>query len=358
MVNYLSRAQASLRMFPGIVLAVVALWLAGCGGNADPVIVTYLPTQTAAVEVGPVAAQTIAHAAVITTTPIPTGFKTTPTSGPSPTSPLGPTLSPAPVTLTATFAPTLARLSVAYFTTDSESVRPGDNVTLFWSVKGANRARIFRVDETGERIYRWDVEKEGKLTVSTRVADREAARFVLTAEESGATVEQALLIPLLCPEVWFFDPAPPECPAEPPQFSSQVEQSFEHGRMIWVAAQSRIYVVFEDGNTPEWAQYPDTYTEGLPEPQDDQVPPPGLERPVRGFGLVWYDNPRVRERLGWAASSEVPYEGVYQADSVEATVAVLYLRMRDGGILALDAETGEWETLAAALETNGESSSP
>jgi hypothetical protein len=341
-----SKCAARLPVVGMVIAFLVAL--AACGGNAQPVVVTIEPTETFTAGPVPTAVITVASAANVTSTPRPAGSLTTPTPGPSPTSPLAPTLSPAPATFTATFAPTLARLSIDYFTTDSESARPGDNITLFWSVRGADRARIFRLDENEERIYRWDVEAEGKITVSTRTSDREVARFLLTAEVDGATIEETLLIPLQCTELWFFDPAPAACPAEPPQFSNQVEQTFERGRMIWIESQNRIYVIFEDGNSPAWAQYPDTYSEGLSEPEDAQLPPAGLERPVRGFGLVWSDNPRVQDRLGWATTPEVPYEGMYQADAAEASVATLYLRMRDGNILALDAQATTWELLASS----------
>ena len=328
----------------GLIGAGIAL--AACGGNAQPAIVTYAPTETPAIQPSPSAALvSSAPTASPTNAAPPTRSASTATPGPSPTSPLASTSTPAPHTLTATRAPTLAGLSVEYFTTDSESAIPGDNVTLFWSVRGADRARIYRVDADGERIYRWDVAAAGKITVGTRRADRDVARFLLTAEVSGASIEQPLLIPLRCPEVWFFEPPPEACPAAPGQFSMQAEQTFQRGRMIWVETLDRIYVVFEDGRSPAWAQYPDEFGEGVPERDDTLAPPPGLEQPVRGFGLVWRSNPRVQERLGWATSPEVPYEGMYQADSPEPSVATIYLRLRDGGIIALDALEDSWKVL-------------
>jgi hypothetical protein len=345
MMRTLSSARCAWRSLLGAIgLGIV---LAGCGGNAQPSIVTFVPTETPTVQPSPTAApvSSAPTAPAASATPEPTRSPTTPTPGPSPTSLLAPTTTPAPFTLTATRAPTLAGLSVEYFTTDSEYVIPGDNVTLFWSVRGADRARIFRVDADGERLFRWDVAAAGRITVATRRADRDVARFLLTAEVSGATIEQDLLIPLRCPEVWFFDPPPDACPADSGQFSAQAEQTFEQGRMIWVQALDRIYVVFEDGVSPAWAQYPDEFEEGVPERDDSLAPPPGLEQPVRGFGLVWRSNPRVQERLGWATSPEIPYEGMYQADSVEPSVATTYLRLRDGGIVALDAFEDDWEVL-------------
>jgi hypothetical protein len=151
-----------------------------------------------------------------------------------------------------------------------------------------------------------------------------------------------------CPEGWFFDPAPDSCPGAPPQFSTEAEQTFERGRMIWVEAQDRIYVIFEDGIAPEWAQYPDDFNDGDPALDESLVAPPGLQQPVRGFGLVWRSNPRVQDRLGWAVTPEVAFEGMFQADSIEPSVATLYLRARDGGIMALNALTDGWELLPVA----------
>ena len=255
----------SCRAFrPLLALIGVGILLAACGGNAQPSIVTFVPTETPTTEPGPTAAPVsgVPTAPAASATPEPTRSPTTATPGPSPTSLLAPTTTPAPYTLTATRAPTLAGLSIEYFTTDSEYVIPGDNVTLFWSVRGADRARIYRVDADDERIFRWDVAAAGQITVATRRADRDVARFLLEAEVSGASIEQPLLIPLRCPEVWFFEPAPDACPPIRRQFSAQAEQTFERGRMIWVEALDRIYVVFEDGVSPAWAQYPDEFDEG------------------------------------------------------------------------------------------------
>ncbi len=352
------RTLAPWRRARWSLLGVIGLGivLAACGGNAQPSIVTFVPTDTPTEQPSPTAAPVsgVPTAPAPSPTPQPTRSPTTATPGPSPTSLLAPTTTPAPHTLTATLAPTLAGLSIEYFTTDSEYVIPGDNVTLFWSVRGADRARIFRVDADDERMYRWDVAAAGRITVGTRRADRDVARFLLTAEVSGANIEQALLIPLRCPEVWFFEPAPEACPADAGQYSAQAEQTFQRGRMIWVETLDRIYVVFEDGAAPAWAQYPDEFAEGMPERDDSLVPPPGLDQPVRGFGLVWRSNPRVQERLGWATSPEIPYEGMYQADSIEPSVATLYLRLRDGGIVALDSFEDDWDVLPPLTGENPE----
>jgi len=337
-----------LRAF-GFLLA--ASLLAACGGEAQPVIVTALPTETNTPAPSPTEAPV---AALPTDTPSPTRPVITRTPGTPAGFPLVPTVSPAPETLTATVAPTRFATAIEYFTTDSEFVTPGENVTLFWSVEGVDRARIFRVDETGERLSRWDVMGEGQLTVATRPQDRDVARFLLTAQIGATEIEQLLQIPLRCVDMWFFDPPPDACAAAPAEITMQAEQTFERGRMVWVEALDRVYAVFEDGLQPGWAMYPDEFNEGDPERDESLVPPPGLEQPIRGFGLVWRSNPRVQDRLGWATSPEVPFEGMMQSDSADLGLGTLYLRLRDGGILALDARTNEWDVLVAT----GDSASP
>ena len=67
-----------------------------------------------------------------------------------------------------------------------------------------------------------------------------------------------------------------------------------------------------------WAEYPDTWREGLPESDPALQPPAGLRQPVlrqpvRGFGKVW------REQLGgpvatigWATDAEIGLDGFVQ----------------------------------------------
>jgi hypothetical protein len=330
-------------------ITVCAVLLAGCGAAAAPRVVTEapMPTDTMTALPSHTAPAVATRRAINTPTPPPaTRRPTTATPGPSPTSPLAATVTDAPATLTATFAATLVGLRVEYFTTDTQNAAPGQNLTLFWSIQGAQSARLYRLDAEDERIWRWDVSPQGRLTVSSRADDREVARFLLEGVAArGATAEQRLLIPLRCTGEWFFEPAPETCPATLPRYSPQAEQVFERGRMVWSAVDDRIYVMFDDGRSPGWSQYPDNFIEGDPDRDGTLTPPEGLEQPVRGFGLVWREMPQVRERLGWAVSAEVGYEGAVQATSDELSTATVYLRTRDGGILALDVRRDRWEYL-------------
>ncbi|NDJ78383.1 MAG: hypothetical protein GYB65_19210 [Chloroflexi bacterium] len=353
------------------LLLVAAFGLVACGGNTAPMA---QPTGNVVVQSRPITdtpipppaatyTPVLASATPITRTPPElqptstspaTRTRTTPTPGPSPTSPLGPTWTPAPLTYTPTAVPALAGLEIEYFTAENERIAPGDNVTLFWKVNGTSSASIYRVDEEGERQSFWEVNATGSITVSTRPEDGEVSRFLLTAENSEAYVEQPLLVPLECQELWFFSAANdevPSCPATAPQPSRQAEQLFQTGRMIWVEGMDRIYVIFEDGGSPSWTQYTDDFEDGDQERDDSLVPPQqDLYQPIRGFGLVWRSYPRVQERLGWALTPELAFDGMYQSDVEDPSIATLYLQMQDGGILELNAETDEWDIILLSSE--------
>ncbi|MCU0474807.1 MAG: hypothetical protein MUC99_01605 [Anaerolineae bacterium] len=80
-------------------------------------------------------------------------------------------------------------------------------------------------------------------------------------------------------------------------------QRFERGLMIYVASlPPTIYVV--DTGSGRWAQYADTFTEGIDPQSGNETPPAGLFEPIRGFGKVWRTTPTVRAGLGWATSTE------------------------------------------------------
>jgi hypothetical protein len=88
-----------------------------------------------------------------------------------------------------------------------------------------------------------------------------------------------------------------------PDSSQAADQSFEHGRMIWVQAQDSIYVIYNDGS---WERYADTFEDGMVERNPAIVPPGGKLQPERGFGKIWREQPQVRERIGWALAPETP----------------------------------------------------
>lgn len=332
----------------------ISLWLlVACGADAAPRIVTLAPTSTP-----------LEPSMMPSDTPYPTlTIPVMPTITPAPTrqivtgsgaNPLQPTFTAAPPTSAPPIVEevALANLNIEYFLTNDEeqNLSPADNVTLFWQVNGVNEARIFRLNAEGRRIEVWDVPAEGRLTVSLGSEDLEApltaASFMLWAQIGDVTVDQTLTFSLECAAVWFFLPEPDKCPATAPTITQQVEQRFENGLMIWLGESRQIYVFIGAGESQSasWAVFEDRFGEGIPEQDENITPPTERLQPVRGFGLVWRENPEIRERLGWAVEPELGYDGIIQT----ASDGTIYLRERAGGILVGLPDGEGWQVIPVA----------
>jgi hypothetical protein len=122
------------------------------------------------------------------------------------------------------------------------------------------------------------------------------------------------------------------CPTASYAVVAASSQQFEGGNMIWVDLREAgrwIYVYRTPraaGQSPTWAVYPDTYSEG--EPPIADVPPPDPPRspirrstPQRGFGKVWAAG--ERSQLGWAIFSEQPDRANVQLFAVGGPVIQL-----------------------------------
>jgi hypothetical protein len=326
------------KKFAAPIVFVLSLLLSACGGVIDPVIPTALLTVT------PSATPRA------TLTPVPSATATpgrvTPTGGPSPTSIVGPTRTPLPVAITATPRPNPNAPRIEYFRGDPAYVFPGDSLTLYWSIRGADRAAIYKLDELGQRNQLWNVEPSGSLVVPTSRRDRGFASFLLTVDNSQFYVEQSLDVPLLCAYEWFFAPAPEACAAERVVESTHIEQVFEGGRMIYITDQDRVYVLFGDGRDPAWTSFPNRYVGGqTPEEDTNFVPPPGRYQPVRILGVIWRGSDPVRNRLALGLQPEVAYEGAYQLERRADATETIYLRGADGSVLRLEPNGAAWSVI-------------
>jgi hypothetical protein len=238
---------------------------------------------------------------------------------------------------------------------EPEEASPGESVTIKWESSGGENATL----ELGESLR--TVPTSGSTTVVIDEDRRHDLHVALVVwNDAGETAYQSTAIRLRCPYAYFFEPAPTgwaSCPYRPPALSWAAEQPFERGRMIWLegipgestrsgdAEGPLIYVLYEDGRFPQWQRFEDTWVEGQPESDPSIVPPVGLVQPIRGFGQLWRENDRVRERLGWALDPERGYDGAYQIawePAYESDGA--YLRTIDGRVAALSI-LGLWNVL-------------
>jgi hypothetical protein len=230
-----------------------------------------------------------------------------------------------------------------------ELADPGETITLTWHWSGGEKATIYHLLPTGQlSLPSWDVEPIGLLQYTVSPERRNHDMFALFVyDDEGVLAQDTLSIQLRCPDNWFFSPAPDICPADPALVSPGAEQRFEKGIMLWVGAEARIYVLFDDGQQRGWTAHTDEWEEGKPTFDPELEAPSGLQQPVRGFGLVWREETGVRDRLGWAVEEERGYETAVQRTS-HYRYSDLYIRAWDGGVWRLRPNGSDWEHLALA----------
>lgn len=331
------KEQRLISLFIGCCLALTA-----CGGVAQPVLPTAPVQPSPDTAAGQTVVPTVTATQAATATPRVTAARTLPTGGPSPTSIVGPTRTPQAAAVTRTSPPNPNAPRIEYFRSDIAYVYPGDAMTLFWSIRGADRGAIYRLDDLGGRNQLWNVEPDGSLVVQTDRADRGTAEFLLTVDNGQYYVEQLLEVPLLCAHAWYFVPEPAECPAEPADESTHIEQIFEGGRMVYVEAEDMVYILFGDGREPAWTSFENRYVGGqTPDEDTNFVPPPGRFQPTRILGVIWRASDPVRNRLALGLEPEITYEGALQRSSGFAGETI-YLRSADGSILQLNPAGESW----------------
>jgi hypothetical protein len=324
-----------------LTLLAVVLFLSACGATAQQIIPTERPTATASLT--PTASRTPGFGATPTVTV--TSVSLASTAGPSPTSIFGPTSTRLAVAETATRVPNPNAPRIEFFTSDVLAISPGDAVTLFWSIRGATGAVIYRLDVNGVRGNLWNVPPNGSLAVPTRRSDRGQVSFLLSVGSGELLTEQTLSIPVACPDAWFFQPAPDACPTGPAQPSALIEQTFERGRMVYIESLNRVYALFNDDRDPAWVSFENRYNPGVdPELEESFVPPPGLFQPLRALGFVWRGNDLVRNRLGLGTQEDFAYEGFTQTVTTSGGDD-LYLNSADGTVLQLLPEGEGWQII-------------
>lgn len=326
----------------GMIMCLMGVWIInGCTATTAQIIPTERPTITPTFTTEPT--NTPEFMVTLTNTPRPT-----PLGGATPTPLFGPTRTPAPDEPTPTRAVNPNAPRIEFFTSDSVAVAPGEEVTLFWSVRGADSTVIYQLSRTGERERLWNVETAGNLTITTRNRDRGQVIFLLSATNNVLTNEQTLSIPLACPVQWFFGPPPEECPEEDAQQTLIIEQQFQSGRMVYIGNTNVVYVLFNDGATPKWLRFDNRYDPAIhPESQENFVPPPNLYQPIGILGFIWRGNDTVRNRLQLATNVQISFDGFTQNAFTFTNTPSLYISSTDATVLQLLGNGDDWQIITA-----------
>lgn len=326
-----------LKLIGLIILALVA---SACGASARQVIPTQRPTDT------PTYTPTASRTPDFNATP--TATETGEAGGPTPTSIFGPTSTAIAALITPTRVTNPNAPRIEFFTSDVVAVAPGDSLTLFWSIRGARGAVIYRLDAAGVRGDLWNVPPDGSLTVPTRRRDRGEATFLLSAGTGDLVTEQTLTIPLSCPDPWFFQPAPEACPDGPSEPTALIEEAFERGRMFYIESRNTVYVLFNDNLAPAWIALENRFDPAVhPELEESFVPPPGFVQPIRILGFIWRGNDTVRNRLGLGLDAEITYDGFVQSVTGADGEQSLYANSADGTVLQLLPGGDAWQIISA-----------
>jgi hypothetical protein len=248
--------------------------------------------------------------------------------------------------------PTVPLPSILSFKAYPTEIGPDEPVTLTWATTNTVRASLRRTTALVAGSFEQEVTPSGNQVVSSQGAGRHWHDYELTAYNSaGMTVTRSLIVRFHCPDSLFFTSTLSWCPTGPAQSSWAAEQVFEGGRMLWLQdgslvsenykGQPLIFVLYTNGNS--WEVYTDTWTSTEPDSDPTLAPPEGLIQPIRGFGKVWRNSPKVQNQLHWALAAEQGFETFYQrVAEFDWDNQCHYLRSSDGRVISLCSRGGVW----------------
>ncbi|MGJ3239254.1 MAG: hypothetical protein ACFE0Q_11155 [Anaerolineae bacterium] len=327
-----------------LFVLMILLIAVGCMPLAEPVIPTDPPTITPTVTRD-------AQQARVTTDPIPTIAPlqvAQDPDAPTATSLFGATRTPLPddfPTATRPFNPNAPRID--FFTSDPLTVAPGSTVTLFWATRNVDSAVIYRIDSNGVRSQVYNVVPDGNLEITTNRAERGDLRYALVAGDGVDFIEQVLVVPLECPDEWFFEPAPADCAATAATPSRIIDMQMERGRMIYIEETNAVYAFFNDGraDAPGWLRFDNRYDPEIHPARDENAPPEWIQ-PVNELGFVWRGDADVRNRLGLGLSDAVSFEGFVQTSGTGNSQRT-YISASTGVVLQIEAGEDAWQIIGA-----------
>jgi hypothetical protein len=327
---------------PLFLALLFTLALAGCASatsaptlapTAEPMTTTVALAPTFTSEPAAVATVSVtitAPAATVAPTmsqpsPAPSATRTPepPTASPLPTlapATIGPTALPTPT-------PTTGPQILFFHVTPTTTINLGDSLAMSWQASG-QKAEICPISGPGPVESRC---QNVALAGSTQFVTDEAAMaytgFGLRVTAGGSFTWSLVGVHLQCRNVrlWFFDNPPERCPAAVADESYAAGQYFEQGLMIWVEDADDFYVFYQGKDeqgfqTFDWISDIRLKPGASPDNRLGLTPPPGLQEPISGFGMVWRGEiedvrPDVRQRLGWATEAEFGFTTAYQCET-------------------------------------------
>jgi hypothetical protein len=217
---------------------------------------------------------------------------------------------------------------------------PGENISLNWSMAGAELALIETYDVTNDALIGLipDLPLAGSTTFAIPIGTSATAiEFRLYAANQGESDADGRYKRLLY-SIATVAIQPPIIYENNP---GATFQQFERGFMIWRADTNDIYVLYDAGNLGANGGGPYTIYSGsqyahLPN-ERIRIMAAGRIQPENGFNKVWSNHVPVRDQLGWATGPEIGY---LAAARLENSVPVA-ITIPDGRTVYLN-PSGNW----------------
>lgn len=222
---------------------------------------------------------------------------------------------------------------IVSFSVKPRAAVPGQAVAISWDARGykfilcrLNEAQVFTSDC-------WRLDNSGEFSFTLGDDVQKYTYFHLRVEGNGSPVSQQVGV-AVCDHAWEIPGTDPAvCPESSASVIDGVFQPFEGGMMLWREDTGRIFVFHDTGNLQDFV---DIWVTGMPEEDPSITPPAGLYEPVRGFGLIWRDEPGVRQSLGWATEPEYALSFDMQCskpDPAKPSAAFCLIGLPDGRIV-------------------------
>lgn len=134
------------------------------------------------------------------------------------------------------------------------------------------------------------------------------------------------------------------------------EQDFQNGKMFWLQPIDQIWIATTNSEGQQvWVNQDDSFEDGMIENDPTLTPPAtGLQQPIRGFGMLWRNNPDLQSMLGWATGDEFGYTTNYEYhwggtvnenNVYEAGPGYHLIHTLNRNVYRFDEETRTWEIL-------------
>lgn len=194
------------------------------------------------------------------------------------------------------------------FTATPETVVAGGAVSLAWEVEGTGGVTVELSAPSGSPGAAVVNAQSPKGTAEVYLPEITGSSVTFTLYTADRAASEAITLNVNCSNDYFFGPGE-GCPSTEPFRVGMSYQIFENGTMLWRSDSNEIFVLYDDGTS---GYYQSADYAGLSMPQLDELPPLDRFVPTGGFGKVWANAAGVKDKLGWALSTEQGYTATIQ----------------------------------------------